>query len=204
MSSYVLFLVAGGANILGAAMAAPQAVRLRRTSEVAGISPAWAGLSVALNAWWVAYATAVASWALVPVAAVSTVLYAVVARYLIRLGDAGPTARRMAVMAAAASAALVATLIGSGWVAVGIVLGALYGAQLTPAVVAAWRSTDTSGIATLTWQFAWGEAALFGVYGLSRGDVGLLTLAGCGLVASTAILVRVGMGPRLVPVAATC
>ena len=204
MNALILGAIAAAANVIGAAMAAPQAVALRRTGVAAGVSPVWAGLGVALNGWWVAYATAVKQWAILPVAVMSTVLYAVIVVALLH-GEAtntptwrGIALRRVALAMVLATIPPTLTLIASGWAAAGVVLGAAYAAQLTPAVVATYRSSDISGIATMTWKLAWAEAALFGIYGFARGDVGLLVLAAAGVSAATAILARVALRRRTV------
>lgn len=206
----VLFCIAVAANVLGAAMAAPQARRLHHTRRVDGVSPAWAGLSVTLNSWWLAYALGTSQPIILPVSIVSVLLYAAVVTFLIRLAHSDD--RRIVVgqlQLSVLGGSLLPTLalLVHGWGAVGVVLGALYSAQLAPAVLAAYRSPDVTGISPGTWQLAWVEAVLFGIYGLATGTPGLVALAVSGVVGSTLILGRLArrrpvaqrLGRRLLP-----
>jgi uncharacterized protein with PQ loop repeat len=188
-------LVAVGANVLGAAMAIPQAVRLARHRRVDGVSANWAAMSIVVNAWWLAYALGTGELAIVPVAAISLVAYAAVAIALARFGggpgSAGPAGP---LLAAGTIGALPLLAFGLGaWPATGVVLGALYGIQLSPAVVTVYRSPDLRGVSTATWTIAWSEALLWGVYGLARLDPGLIAFGATGLVVSSAILARLGL-----------
>jgi hypothetical protein len=81
-------------------------------------------------------------------------------------------------------------LVIDGWATAGIALGALYGIQLSPAVIAVHRAPDVSGVAPMTWMIAFVEAALWGIYGFAGTDAGLVTLAATGVVASSLVLVR--------------
>ena len=202
MSPGLVLLVVVSANVLGAAMTLPQAVRLVRTRRTEGVSVSWAAMSVTGNAWWIAYAAGSRSWAVVPVAAVSVAGYAVILTVLLagsgRRGagrTTGAVSGRWSPLASAAVAgtamAPAAALIGGGWGAVGVVLGLVYGAQLAPAVLAAHRATDLSGVSVATWAVAWAEAVLWGAYGVDGSDGGLVVLGVVGAVAATAVLVRV-------------
>ncbi len=66
------------ANVMGAGMAYPQAARLVRQRSTAGVSGVWAGVSLSMNLWWLAYGLAEGLWGLVPVSAVAAVLYGVI------------------------------------------------------------------------------------------------------------------------------
>jgi len=192
METWIEFGVVVAANVLGAAMSLPQAVRLLRTRVVDGVSSGWALLSLVSNAWWVVYGVAIGHWALVPVAAVCVIGYIVVALALRRFGgrrsDPGTLiATAVLVVAPAVTAAL------AGWVAVGVFLGAVYAVQLLPAVVMVCRRTSLAGVSLGTWVFAWTEAALWGAYGFHRADAGVMVLAASGLVMSTVVLGRLAV-----------
>lgn len=192
ISSDVLTLVVVAANVLGGAMALPQAVKLVRSRRVDGVSPTWAGISAAVNGWWVAYGLGTGDIGIVPVSVVSVTAYLAIAGYLVRFGaaPASRTAARVAVSALGVAAIPVLPLVLGGWAAGGLALGALYGVQLSPAVVAVHRAPDVSGVSASTWALAFLEAGLWGVYGFARLDVGLLSLAATGLAMSALVLVR--------------
>ena len=155
-------------------------------------SPSWGAISATVNAWWSPYGLGFGDVGIVPVSVVSVMAYLAIAVALVRFGTASAL-RTVAVMigagAAVASVPVLAYLLG-GWPLAGIALGALYGVQLSPAVVAVYRAPDVSGVSTATWVIAFAEAALWGVYGIARVDVGLITLAGTGLFMSTLVLLR--------------
>ena len=188
----ILTVVVVAANVLGGAMALPQALKLVRSRRVDGVSPVWAGISAAVNGWWVAYGLGAGDLGIVPVSVVSVTAYLAIAAYLVRFGPA-PAARTTAVVAASALAVAAIPLLPlaiGGWAAGGVALGALYGVQLSPAVVAVHRAPDVSGVSATTWALAFLEAALWGVYGFARLDVGLLSLAATGIAMSALVLVR--------------
>lgn len=192
MELSALTLVVIAANVLGAAMAVPQARKLLRTRCTDGISVTWAAMSATVNAWWGVYGVAVDDYGIVPVSVVSVVSYLVIAVGVVRFSTTPP--RRQIVPAVRAvvlvSSIPVIALVVDGWLSAGITLGALYGVQLFPAVVAVYRTVDVSGVAAATWVIALVEAALWGVYGFAGVDVGLLSLAGTGIVMSTLVLAR--------------
>src|SRR5690606_21615694 len=91
-------------------------------------------------------------------------------------------------------------LMAGGWSAAGITLGALYAAQLTPAVVTVYRAHDVSGVSAATWTIAWTEALLWGAYGIPKLDAGLITLSATGIVMASLVLIRLYLRrPRGVP-----
>lgn len=180
------------ANVLGAAMAIPQARKLLRNRSVDGISVSWAAMSATVNAWWGVYGIGTGDWSIVPVSVVSVLAYLVIAAAIVRFA---PTpARHLIAPALTAVAAISAipaiALMVDGWVTAGITLGALYGIQLSPAVVTVYRAVDVSGVALATWVIALVEAGLWGAYGIANLDVGLIALASTGLFMSTLVLVR--------------
>lgn len=180
------------ANVLGAAMAVPQAGKLLRSRHVAGVSPGWAGMSAAVNAWWGVYGIGVREWSIVPVSFVAVMAYLVIAVAVVRFGTTAPRAVLvpMAARVVAVGVVPVVALVVGGWVTAGIALGALYGVQLCPAVVEVYRAADVSGVSVATWAMALAEALLWGVYGIARLDIGLMTLAATGTIMSSVVLAR--------------
>ncbi len=187
------------ANVIGGAMAVPQAARLIIHRRAEGVSPAWAGLGLTLNGWWLAYGLGAggSSWAIVPISAISIVSYGIIVAMIVRHTTAGTsetvTGSLILSTAIAGLVPILAMLIGS-WSAVGVTLGAIYGVQLTPAVIGIYRATDLSGVSIATWRLAWIEALLWGVYGFPPRDPGILTFSVTGLIMSTAVLI--GMSIR--------
>ena len=80
----ILTLTVVAASVLGSGMALPQAMRLARTGKVDGVSAVWIGVSMAINAWWTAYAVATELWAILPVSTVSLALYFAMATVYLR------------------------------------------------------------------------------------------------------------------------
>ena len=180
------------ATLLGSWMAFPQARRLARTRRVEGVSAVWIGVSLAINGWWLAYGLVAGVWALVPVSAISLVLYASMA--VVYLGTVGRAALRALTLGAFGLGMFpLPFLIIGGWQVAAIAVGLSYGIQLVPAVVSACRTRDLVGVSASTWLIAWVEAGLWLVYGLGVGDVAL-TLAGIvGMVMSSIILGRLAV-----------
>lgn len=187
-----LTAVVVAANVLGGAMAVPQALKLLRERRVDGVSPAWAGISATVNAWWIAYGIGIGDIGIVPVSAVSVMAYLAIAAALVRFGrfdPAGVVARTVASGLAVGVLPLLALVLG-GWSTAGVAIGALYAVQLSPAVVTVYRAPDVSGVSVATWALAFVEAVLWGVYGFARLDAGLLSLAATGTTMSALVLLR--------------
>lgn len=195
MYSLVLTLTVVVANILGAAMALPQATKLIRNRQAQGVSPAWAGTSAMVNGWWVAYGLGAGDTSIVPVSVVSVIAYLAIATALLRYGHTPRTPVLLAMVGSAAGVGLVpvVALLAGGWATAGVALGAMYGIQLSPAVVAVYRSVDVSGVSAATWAMALAEALLFGVWGLAHRDAGLIALAATGSTMSALVLARLGV-----------
>ncbi len=192
MDSALLIVVLVVANVLGGAMAVPQAHKLLRTRSTAGVSATWAAIGATVNVWWGVYGIAVGDLGIVPVSVVSVMVYVLIASVIVGASSASTTrvAARVIGASVAVSAVPVIALGLDGWLTAGIALGALYGVQLSPAVVAVYRSIDVTGVALSTWVIALVEAALWGVYGLARIDVGIVTLAIVGVSMSGLVLGR--------------
>lgn len=188
----MLLLVVAAANLLGAGMAVPQARKLVRDRRVQGVSVTWAAASVTVNAWWIGYGLGVGDVGIVPVSIVSVMAYLVIVAAVVRFSAASSwtTLRPVISVTVLLTALPVGVLVVADWTSTGIVLGALYGVQLAPAVVGVYRSPDVSGVSVTTWIIALVEAALWGVYGTAIVDVGLLALAATGTVMSSLVLAR--------------
>lgn len=188
----MMTLVVIAATILGGAMAVPQAWKVVRTRSTRGVSGVWAAVSTTINLWWAAYAFGVGDIAIFPVAAISVMAYLVITTAIVRYGD--HPARSIVVPMALCSTAIalipLAALALGGWTVAGLVLGALYGVQLSPAVLAVYRSADVSGVSIATWALALAEAVLWGAYGIVRVDAGIVALAVTGSIASSLVLAR--------------
>lgn len=177
------------ATVLGSGMAFPQARKIVRTGRIEGVSAAWAGVSAALNAWWLIYGVSEGVWAVVPVSALSLALYIAIAALIVRhTGRSGLSA--IFGGALALGAVPLPFLVVGGWQLAGTVVGLCYGLQLLPAVVEAFRSSDLSGVAVGTWVIALLEAGLWLVYGLAVADPALIAGGASGVAMSGLILAR--------------
>jgi uncharacterized protein with PQ loop repeat len=187
--SLLLTSIVVAATVLGSWMAFPQARRIARTRRVEGVSSAWIGVSLAINAWWLTYGVAAGVWAVVPVSLVSLVLYATMAWYFV--AAAGRDGARGLVLGAFGLGMIpLPFLLIGGWELAGVAVGLSYGVQLLPAVVASLRTSALSGVSSATWIIAFVEAGLWLVYGLGVGDRAL-TLAGVvGATMAAVILAR--------------
>ncbi len=180
------------ATVLGSGMALPQARRLARTRRADGVSPVWVGVSMAINAWWVAYGLAAPVWALVPVSLISLSLYTAMAVLFVRsFGRA--SMRGLALGALGLGMIPLPFLVTGGWATAGLVIGLCYGLQLLPAVVAVCRTRELRGVSATTWLIAWVEAVLWLIYGFGVGDLALLSAGLIGVVMSSIILVRLSI-----------
>ncbi len=174
------------ATVLGSWMAFPQARQLARTRRVEGVSAVWIGVSLAINGWWLAYGLAAGVWALVPVSAISLVLYASMgAIYLATIGRRA--LRPMGLGFFGLGMIPLPFLLTGGWASAAIAVGLSYGIQLLPAVVAACRTRDLVGVSASTWLIAFVESGLWLIYGFGVGDTAL-TLAGVVGVAMSSII----------------
>ncbi len=187
------------ATMLGAGMVLPQILRLHRTASTNGVSAAWIGVGIAMNAWWTAYAVGTGLWGLLPVALGGVLLYGVLAAQV--LGINGGSALRQLLMGAVVLGAIpLPALILGGIEAAGIAVGLCYAVQFTPAVIESLRASDLRGLSFSTWIMALGEAAIWAVYGLAIADVALIIGGAGGTFASAIIVVQIVrvLRPRIV------
>lgn len=177
------------ANILGSAMAYPQAAKLLRTGNPEGVSAIWAGVSVSMNLWWLVYGVSNSLWGLVPTSAIAATLYAVIVVAFVR--SVGRSAfGGLAFGALIFGLVPLPVLLTAGWSAAGVTIGLCYGMQLLPAVVAAFRTADLSGVAPGTWVMAWIEGAIWAVYGIFVVDSALLIGGVAGVLMASLMLAR--------------
>lgn len=188
----LLTSIAITANVLGASMALPQARHLLRTRLVDGISPTWVGVSIALNAWWLAYGTVAQVWALLPVSGISLALYLTIGVVLLRTSGRSHL-RGILLGAFGLGMVPLPALVLGGWTSAGVAIGLSYGVQLLPAVVAAHRTRVLRGVAPATWILAFVEALLWLAYGIGIADVPLAVSGVVGAAFAGAILVRLAV-----------
>ncbi len=188
----MLNLIVVVATIIGSAMAFPQARRIARTRRVDGVSATWIGVSLSINAWWLAYGLAADIWALVPVSVMSLILYGVMAWFFLasvgRRGLGG-----MAVGMFVLGMVPLPFLVAGGWALAGVAVGLSYGVQLLPAVVASLRTRVLTGVSSTTWIIAFVEAALWLVYGIAVADVALVLAGTVGVAMAGVILARLAV-----------
>jgi len=180
------------ATVLGSWMAFPQARHLVRTRRVDGLSAAWIGVSMAINGWWVAYATAAGLWALLPVSLLSFLLYTAMA--IAYVGTVGWRALGgLATGAFGLGMVPLPFLVVGGWTVAGVAVGLSYGVQLLPAVVAACRTSQLAGVSAATWWIASAEALLWLVYGAGVRDLAVGLAGAAGVAMASIILVRLAV-----------
>jgi uncharacterized protein with PQ loop repeat len=200
MPSVVMPILLLVATVMGVGMVVPQVVHLHRHRQAAGLSAVWIGVSLAMNAWWVAYALAEELWGLLPVSVGALVLYGVMAAQLSHLRPAA----RLPLAAGAVGLAWIPAvcLAYGGWTMAGLAMGLAYALQFSPAVVAALRTSDLGGVSRLTWRMAWIEAVIWFAYGLREGDPALVVGGGGGAVMATLLLSRLAQVRAPQPVVA--
>lgn len=166
----------------------PQIRKLLRTSDATGVSGTWPAIGLVSNAGWTAYLISQELWAAAPSTTVMVFFYLIVLRALWKAGlPLGPAALRGVLSVAV----LVATYVLGTWAALGLMLGWTYVPQLAPAIWAAYRTPDPTGIASGTWALIGIEAALWMVYGALLSDAAVVIFGGVGVVAAILVLARV-------------
>ena len=177
----------------------PQIRKLIRTADPTGVSGTWPAIGLVSNAAWTAYLWSQELWAAVPSTSVMVFFYLIVLRTLHRaaLPLGGATIRGLLSIAI-----LLGTYSLGSWSSLGLVLGWAYIPQLAPAVWAAYRTPDPTGIASGTWALIGIEAALWMVYGGLLRDTPVVIFGAVGVVAAALILGRVwatvGLRPRAI------
>ncbi|MDH3190832.1 MAG: PQ-loop domain-containing transporter [Acidimicrobiia bacterium] len=175
------------ATISTASFLLPQIVKLVRTRNTAGVSTTWPALGFAINVGWFTYMISQQLWVSIAPPFITFVAYAVT---LWALRRAGRDIRAPYVRGLAAAVILVGVAIVGGWEVLGIALGLSYGVVSAPSVWTAYRTSDPSGIAPLTWWIGAVEALLWGSFGWYHSDRGIITFMVVGVTASTLMLLR--------------
>ena len=192
MTTALITIMLVVANVMGAGMAYPQASRIVRERSTAGVSGVWAGVSLAMNIWWLVYGISEGLWGLVPVSGAAAALYVVIIAGCLRVIGAGAI-RPVLIGLFVLGLVPLPFLILGGWQVAGLAIGLCYGMQLVPAVVTACRSRDLTGLAPTTWIMAWIEAVIWLAYGLIVADPALLAGGISGAVMAAIILARLSM-----------
>lgn len=188
----VLNIVVVVATVLGSWMALPQARQIARTRRVDGVSSAWIGVSLAINAWWLTYGLVMRVWALVPVSTISLLLYGVMAWcFVASVGRSG--LRGLAAGAFGLGMVPLPFLLVGGWELAGVAVGLSYGVQLMPAVVASLRTRILGGVSSATWLIAFVEAALWLAYGVAVRDAALTLAGAVGMAMAAVIIARLAV-----------
>jgi uncharacterized protein with PQ loop repeat len=166
----------------------PQLLKLRTTSDYAGVSWSWAALTTVDNAAWIAYFALSHDWtALIPSCSV-TLLAAVLTVLLTGKQQASPHSLAVTVVWTAAVAAVGCV---TGRVGLGTLLTLAFVVQVTPSLRAAYRTAHPSGVSAGTWALIFGELACFLAYGLHESDPRLIALGSTGVAASILMLARI-------------
>ncbi len=175
-------------TLLTLGMVLPQVVRIARRRGAVGVSPVWPVLGTVLNAAWTAYLVEVHLY----LAALTTLSMTITYLVLAALVLAYFPERRRDSMARGIAVALALAALGAGWgwQTVGTVLGFSYGAQLAPAAVAVFRTSDLSGVSRMTWGIALVEAACWGFYGLTTGESAVVIYGITGIAFTAVICAR--------------
>ena len=147
----------------------PQLARLRRTRDALGVSSTAAAVGLVTTVAWIFYGVGTATWAVIVPSAIGALQYGVLLSFIRRSGrPTAPSLGRGLIWALTlVLAAAVSHAAGRGpWVGLGAALATSVVVQYSPAVLEAFRSSATSGIARATWLliglngFTW---ALYGV-----------------------------------------
>jgi len=168
----------------------PQIRKLARTGDPTGISTTWPAIGLVSNAAWTAYLVSQALWAAAPSTAVMVIFYVLVLRALGRVGSHLSTPLRRGT---AWAVILFGLLAFGGWTTLGLALGWAYVLQLAPAVVAAFRTPEPTGVSAGTWSMIGVEAALWLTYGGLHSDVPVMIYGTVGIGAAVLILGRLAV-----------
>jgi hypothetical protein len=194
-------LLAGLGTALALVFLFPQIARLLTRRDTSGLSASWAAFGLVTNLAWVAYLAGRAVWPAVAAPALALAGYGMTL-WLI----ATRTADRAWVRASVTYEVLLLGVVFLwGWAGLGVALALTPAIQLTPAVLAAYRSARPIGISTLTWSLMVVEAVMWGGYGVLTADIaligyGAITAIGSGFVLGRSIVTRprVSRSPVLV------
>jgi hypothetical protein len=189
-------LLAGVGTVLAFVFLVPQIMRVLIGRDVRGLSPSWAAFGLLTNLAWVGYLAGRELW---PAIAAP---FLALAGYTVTLWMVAERAADKAWVRASVAyeALLLAVLFLWGWAGLGVALALTPAIQLTPAVVAAYRSARPDGLSPLTWALMVFEAVMWGGYGWLTADTalvgyGAVTAIGSGLVLGRSLLARPNATP---------
>ena len=172
----------------------PQILKLRTTSDTAGVSSSWATLTCVNNAAWISYFALEHDWtALVPSCS-ATLLSGTLAVLLNRQERVKP---RPSILIGTWATMLVAAYLALGRTGLGALLTAAFAVQVAPSIWTAYRTERPTGISPGTWLLILGELSCWLTFGLYKSDPRLIALGLTGVTASALMLARVsGRGYR--------
>jgi uncharacterized protein with PQ loop repeat len=189
-------LLAGVGTVLAVVFLVPQIVRVLIGRDVRGLSPSWASFGVLTNLAWVAYLASRGLWPAI------TAPFLALAGYTVTLWlVASKAADKAWVRASVAYETLLLAIVFLwGWAGLGVALALTPAIQLTPAVLAAYRSARPEGLSPMTWALMVVEAVMWGGYGWLTADIALIgygavTAIGSGLVVGRSLLTRPSASP---------
>jgi uncharacterized protein with PQ loop repeat len=178
-------LVAVSATGLTATFLLPQILRLVRSGDTSGLSGTWAAFGVVTNLAWVVYLGRLGFFVALIAPAMAVVAYGSLLSVLARRA-----LDRNWIRSSVLYGMVIAAVGGWGGIeAIGLLLVLAPLIQLTPGVVAAYRSPSPSGISPTTWVLSAGEAMLWGYYGWLISDFALI---GYGLVTGIGSILILG------------
>lgn len=170
----------------------PQIRKLRRTGDTAGLSTPWALLTGVNNTAWFGYFVASHYWfALIP----SSSAALLGGGLGVMLHRRRPLPRRHLALITAWALVLAAAAVVDRSL-LGAALTGAFLIQVVPAVVAAHRTDEPTGIARGTWMLILAEVSCWTVFGAARGDGPILVLGVTGVVAALLVLHRARTGAR--------
>ena len=165
----------------------PQIRSIIRTGDIEGVSVTWPFIGLVSNAAWTMYLASQALWAATPSTAGMVVFYVVVIKVL---ADRHAPLRHAFIRGALWASALGVVGALFGWDAFGLVLGWSYAVQMSPPLVAAYRSASPTGVSMGSWTLITIESLLWGAYGWLLDDLPIQVFALTGVVAGVSILAR--------------
>lgn len=175
----------------------PQLGRIRRTNDIAGLTPAWPALTSLNNAAWIVYFVSVGYWSALVPNVVVVVTSGLLARAIVarRLGRAPlfPTV----VLVGGWGAVLASAVAIGGASAVSVPLTIAFFVQAIPSLWAAYTTHRPTGISRGTWGFVLFEMSCWLGFGIGRGDAALTVLGTSGVTAAALMLARAHQTARM-------
>lgn len=176
----------------------PQITRVVVRRDITGLSPAWAAFGMSTNMAWAFYLVTQSLWAALAAPMLAVLAYSITLRLIATRTDD----RRWVGASAAYGLVLTIVVLLWGWAGLGMALALTPIVQLTPGVIAAYRTRVPSGVSPVTWGLMVAEAMMWGGFGWITGDLpligyGVITMVGCGLILARYWATRPRM--RLVP-----